>query len=180
MASSPLSSPVLEKIVIVYGGELAQDVAEQIKAKQQQLEEEKSPITVELRSAGERPKALVDYCKNDKNDATATAVLFCFVMQTIENSSPTEDGGITLRFFKRKTHPESLLSSSDQQLEFQFCVLGLGDSNLLMDRQTTTAKDCNQVAQELDQRLASLGGTRFMDICQADERTGLQPVVDPW
>lgn len=30
-----------------------------------------------------------------------------------------------------------------------FAVLGLGDSNLLMDRQTTTAKDCNQCAQQV-------------------------------
>lgn len=58
-------------------------------------------------------------------------------------------------------------------------MLGVGDSNLLLDRQTTTAKDCNQVAQELDSRLAALGGKRFYELGLADERTGLQE-VEPW
>ena len=53
-------------------------------------------------------------------------------------------GGSCLRFFKRKTHPVDLLKE-----KFFFTVLGLGDSNLLMDRQTTTAKDCNQCAKEV-------------------------------
>lgn len=55
-------------------------------------------------------------------------------------------------------------------------MLGVGDSNLLLDRQTTTAKDCNQVAQELDGRLEALGGTRFCELALADERTGLLEV----
>jgi sulfite reductase alpha subunit-like flavoprotein len=148
-----------EKLVIVYGGELAQDVAERIKAKQS------GNIQVVTRNASERPKTLIDF---------DSKVLVCFVMQTIENAAPTEDGGATARFFKRKTHPDTLLEN-----KFHFCVLGVGDSNLLLDRQTTTAKDCNQVAQELDQRLASLGGSRFYDIGMADERHGLQE-VEPW
>ena len=49
-----------------------------------------------------------------------------------------------MRFFKRKTHSNDLLKD-----KFSFTVLGLGDSNLLMDRQTTTAKDCNQCAKEV-------------------------------
>ena len=62
----------------------------------------------------------------------------------------------------------------------QFAVLGLGDSNLLLDRQHTSAKDCNQVAQALDGRLGEgLGGTRFYERGEADERTGLVE-VDPW
>lgn len=63
--------------------------------------------------------------------------------------------------------------------KFYFTVLGLGDSNLLLDRQTTTAKDCNQVAQELDARLAALGGNRCYELGMSDERTGLQE-VEPW
>jgi len=58
-------------------------------------------------------------------------------------------------------------------------VLGLGDSNLLLDRQHTSAKDCNQVAQVLDGRLEALGGVRFYERGEADERTGLTE-VDPW
>ena len=58
-------------------------------------------------------------------------------------------------------------------------VLGLGDSNLLLDRQTTTAKDCNQVGQTLDARLAELGAERFCARGEADERTGLTE-VEPW
>lgn len=65
------------------------------------------------------------------------------------------------------------------QGKFQYAILGLGDSNLLLDRQTTTAKDCNQVAQQLDSRLNSLGGTRFYQLGLADERSGLQE-VEPW
>ena len=51
---------------------------------------------------------------------------------------------MTLRFFKRKTHPEDLLNG-----KFLFSVMGLGDSNLLFDRQTTSAKDCNQCAEQV-------------------------------
>ena len=118
-----------------------------------------------LKCASQRPKTLLDI-----NDDT----LVCFVMQTIENASPTEQGGSCLRFFKRKTHPESLLEG-----KFAFCVFGVGDSNLLLDRQTTTAKDCNQVAQQLDSRLEALSGKRFYELGLADERTGLQE-VEPW
>jgi NADPH-ferrihemoprotein reductase len=77
-----------------------------------------------------------------------------------------------MRFFKRKNHPDNLL-------KFSYAVLGLGDSNLLLDRQTTTAKDCNQCAQELDDRLAALGASRHFTMGQADERTGLTE-VEPW
>ena len=94
-------------------------------------------------------------------------------MQTIENEAPSEEGGTTLRFFKRKTHSEDLLAGT------AFAVLGLGDSNLLLDRQTTTAKDCNQVAQVLDSRLEALGGIRKYQLGMADERTGLKE-VEPW
>ena len=150
----------MTEVVIVYGGELAKDVAEQIKAK--------SPpsVTVKLQSASERPKKLLE------EHATSSSV-FCFVVQTIENGAPTEEGGTTVRFFKRKTHPEDLLAGK------QFAVLGVGDSNLLLDRQTTTAKDCNQVAQELDARLEALGGTRKFELGMADERSGLKE-VEPW
>jgi sulfite reductase alpha subunit-like flavoprotein len=87
----------------------------------------------------------------------------------------TIQGGVLTRFFQRKLHPGDLLANN----KFRFAVLGLGDSNLLLDRQTTTAKDCNQVAQKLDARLEKLGATRQFDVGMADEREDL-PEVEPW
>ena len=149
---------MFNKITVVYGGELAEDVAKQVRSSCMPR------VTVELRNASESPKRLLN---GDNNE------LICFVMQTIENSSATEEGGVTLRFFKRKTHPFDLCHS------MHYTVLGLGDSNLLLDRQTTSAMDCNQVAQELDSRLQALGGRRFHELGLSDERTGLQE-VEPW
>lgn len=63
---------------------------------------------------------------------------------------------------------------------FNFTVLGLGNSNLLLDRQTTGPSDCNQVAQDLDTRLDDLGGTRYYPMGLADERIGLDIDVEPW
>mmetsp|Transcript_39591 Transcript_39591/g.95639 ORF Transcript_39591/g.95639 Transcript_39591/m.95639 type:complete len:169 (+) Transcript_39591:191-697(+) len=156
----------VEQIVIVHGGELAKDVAEQIEAKKP---EGFHRTTVVLRSASERPKTIVE----DYDSKTVV----CFVFQTIENGAPTEEGGSCTRFFQRKTHPADLLSASKNK--FSFTVLGVGDSNLLLDRQTTTAKDCNQVAQALDCRLEALGAKRHHPLGLADERTGLQE-VEPW
>lgn len=68
---------MITKLVVVHGGELAQDVAEQIAKKG-----DSSSIKVSLKSASERPKTLLDL-----NDDTVV----CFVMQTIENAQPTEE-----------------------------------------------------------------------------------------
>jgi sulfite reductase alpha subunit-like flavoprotein len=149
-----------DELVIVYGGELAKDVAEQVVSQKPA----DSSITVTLRCADERPKTLANY-------GATTAV--CFILQTIENAAPTEDGGACVRFFKRKTHPTDLVN-------FSFTMLGVGDSNLLLDRQTTGAADCNQVAQQLDTRLEALGGIRFHETALADERSGLSEIVEPW
>jgi len=148
--------------VIVDGGELAKDVA------QQAIANKPESITFDaiLRNASEKPKTLLEHDQD---------TVVCFIIQTIENAAPTEDGGACMRFFKRKTHPQDLLKD-----KFSFAVLGLGDSNLLMDRQTTTAKDCNQCAQELDKRLEALGGSRFHEIGMADEREDLNEDVASW
>jgi NADPH-ferrihemoprotein reductase len=63
---------------------------------------------------------------------------------------------------------------------FLYTVLGLGNSNLLLDRQTTGPLDCNQVAIELDNCLHNLGGSRWYPLGLADERIGLDIYVEPW
>jgi hypothetical protein len=79
---------MVKHLVVVYGGELAKDVAEQIVAKKPAAGEESCTTTtttlqeVSLRSAAERPRTLVDL----KADTVV-----CFVMQTIENAAPTEE-----------------------------------------------------------------------------------------
>mmetsp|Transcript_15911 Transcript_15911/g.34509 ORF Transcript_15911/g.34509 Transcript_15911/m.34509 type:complete len:179 (+) Transcript_15911:101-637(+) len=166
---------MVTKVVIVHGGELARDVSERIEALQPSGGAAPA-FEVTLRCASERPKNLLDY-KNNNNDNgdNEDKVVLCFVLQTIENSAPTEEGGSVVRFFKRKTHPDDLLVSPN----LKYAVMGLGDSNLLLDRQTTGAKDCNQAAEQLDARLAALGGERQCPLGMADERTGLTE-VDPW
>lgn len=149
------------KVVIVHGGELARDVAERIAARASPS----SSFDVSLRCASERPRTLPDLAED--------AVVLCFVMQTVENESPAEEGGAATRFFNRRTHPADLMAGAT------YAVLGVGDSNLLLDRQTTSAKDCNQAARRLDARLEALGGTRACPLGMADERTGLTE-VEPW
>ena len=63
---------------------------------------------------------------------------------------------------------------------FFYTVLGLGNSNLLLDRQTTGPSDCNQVAEDLDARLSNLGGTQYYPLGLADERIGLDIDVEQW
>tara|TARA_B110001452_G_scaffold125252_1_gene103903 strand:+ start:1551 stop:2273 length:723 start_codon:yes stop_codon:yes gene_type:complete len=106
----------------------------------------------------------------------STPVCAIFVVATIENEQPPEDAGPCVRYFSRRTHPDGMLSG-----KLQFAVLGLGDSNLLLDRQTTTAKDCNQVAKKLDARLAELGAERVHALGMSDDRTGnleLEPFMN--
>ena len=62
-------------------------------------------------------------------------------MATIENEQAPEAAGRCVRFFNRNDHDSGMLKG------VHAAVLGLGDSNLLLDRQTTTAKDCNAIAQ---------------------------------
>ena len=52
---------------------------------------------------------------------------------------------------QRKSHAEDMLAG-----KLSFTVLAIGDSNLLLDRQTTSARDCNKVGQALDVRLAEV------------------------
>ena len=68
----------INKVIIVYGGELANDVAKQVEARSEGL----SNVQIVLRNASEKPKELLEHSRD-------TAV--CFIIQTIENASPTED-----------------------------------------------------------------------------------------
>ena len=102
----------------------------------------------------------------------AEPLVVIFIVATVENEAPPEKAGRCVRFFNRE--------QADGYLQKMSCAtLGIGDSNLLLDRQTTTAKDCNQVAQRLDKRLIQLGATRFCPYAEADDRTGNTEVA-PW
>mmetsp|Transcript_37623 Transcript_37623/g.42983 ORF Transcript_37623/g.42983 Transcript_37623/m.42983 type:complete len:184 (-) Transcript_37623:221-772(-) len=156
----------IEKVVLLNGGELSVQITETIIANLSPSILAKDHVKVSKMGVSREFKAILE------EPATTLAV---FVVQTIENESPPEDAGGCIRFFKRKTHPTDLLAGD----KFKFTILGLGDSNLLLDRQHTGAKDCNQVAQALDARLGALGGKRFLEQGEADERTMLTE-VQPW
>ena len=164
------SNASIQDVIILHGGELSSDVAQQLSSKLSPILADNHIHTISMAKSKAFKSALLE----DVDTLAKPSTLAVFVAQTIENESPPEDAGACIRFFKRKTHPENLLEG-----KVQFAVLGLGDSNLLLDRQHTAAKDCNQVAQALDARLGALGATRFCDRGEADERTGLTE-VEPW
>ena len=161
---------MIEDVILLSGGDLSADVAEQIASKLSSS----TPIEasrvhkVAMSKSKEFKTALLE------GSLAKPTTLAIFIAQTIENELPTEDSGACIRFFKRKTHADTLFKDKPQ-----FAVLGLGDSNLLLDRQHTNAGDCNQVAQALDARLQALGGERFCQRGECDERTGLLE-VEPW
>jgi len=81
MASTQAPVPVavaVHQLMVVYGGELAADIADQILKKKPA----NNTMTVSKRCADERPKTLLEL------DAGTNV---CFVLQTIENGAPTED-----------------------------------------------------------------------------------------
>jgi len=156
----------IQELVLLHGGELSSDIIQTIKENVSPSILGEDHIKIARMSSAREFKAILE------EPATTLAV---FVVQTIENEAPTEDAGACIRFFKRKTHPNDLLAGD----RFRVAVLGLGDSNLLLDRQHTGAKDCNQAAQALDARLEALGADRFIEQGEADERTGFTE-VQPW
>jgi sulfite reductase alpha subunit-like flavoprotein len=165
-----MSSAVkIDDVILLHGGGLSSDVAERIGSK---LPPSVRAQKVSMSKIKEFKAALLD----DDDERSGPITLAIFIVQTIENESPPEDAGPCVRFLMRRTHPDTLLSDGGVRL---FAVLGLGDSNLLLDRQHTSAKDCNQVARVLDSRLEGLGGTRFCDRGECDERTGLLE-CEPW
>ena len=74
---------MVKQVIVVYGGELANDVAQQIVSKKPTID-----VEVSLRNASEKPKTLLEYDQE---------TVICFVIQTIENAAPTEDVRINIR-----------------------------------------------------------------------------------
>lgn len=142
---------------LLCGGELSQSVGETISLKLKEAH-----IDCEL----------IDM-KDFQKERIAEASALCIIIQTGENDQPPESAQRLVSFLKKKDLSEDLLR------DVAFAVLGLGDSNLLLDRQTTTGRDCNKVAQILNKRMGELGGRMIHSLCEADERTGLTE-VDPW
>ena len=108
---------------------------------------------------------------------TDEAAVAVFVVETVENAQPAEAAGPTVRFFnrKKKEKKEGLLTDV-----LQYSVVCIGDTNLLLDRQTTTAKDCNQAGQALDAALLWLGGKRIAKRCEANDAVGIEEALVPW
>lgn len=100
-----------------------------------------------------------------------------FIVETVENAQPAESAGPCVRFFNRRRKEGAAGSLSGL---LSYAVLGLGDTNLLMDRQTTTAADCNQAAQTLDSALRYLGATPVCERGEANDAVGLEEAVAPW
>ena len=68
----------VNKVVIVHGGELAADVAQQVTLKKPS----DLSINVSIQSASVRPKILLSH---------GIDTVICFIIQTIENEAPTEE-----------------------------------------------------------------------------------------
>ena len=166
---SSTNATKIENVILLHSGDLSSDIANQINTKLSSIIDSQHVHLISMAKSKAFKAALIE----DTDGLAKSTTLAVFIASTIENEAPPEDGAC-IRFFKRKTHPNTLLKDRTQ-----FAILGLGDSNLLLDRQHTSAKDCNQVAQALDSRLEALGSIRFCQRGEADERTGLTE-VEPW
>ena len=102
-----------------------------------------------------------------------------FVVETVENAQPAEAAGALVRHFNRR-RKEAAPGAAPLAGLLRFAVLGLGDTNLLLDRQTTTAKDCNQAAAALDGALRALGAAPMCARGEANDAVGLHAAVEPW
>jgi len=192
-------------ISILYGGEAAREVAKDVKeAIEKAINANKSSGDDELKEFCKAETHSMEdfkkFCvvkKKPTNDAIRGSVTtmktrrVIFVVETIENAQPAEEAGACIRYFNKlrknltsgsgdEEKPFNTTMNSNEEGEFQFAVMGLGDTNLLLDRQTTTAKDCNQAAQTLDNALAALGAHRLCEKGIANDAVGLEEGVAPW
>ena len=160
--STSFGSDPNSRLFFLYGGEASTQIARDLAEK--------------AAANGLSPKlvAMDDFKRCELDTKPAVAV---FVVETIENAQPAEAAGTCLRFHnrQRKAGNSGLLAG-----KLRYAVLGLGDTNLLLDRQTTTAKDCNQAAQTLDSALHFLGGERMCRRGEANDAVGLEEAVEPW
>jgi sulfite reductase alpha subunit-like flavoprotein len=157
-----VAAPSKTPVHVFHGGELAQDIAEQVVSKGT-----KAGLDMELVS-------MDSFKKHAEGLSSDKPAIWVSVVQTVENDQPTESAGRMMRFFKRKTNAADMLAR-----KVSFTTLGVGDSNLLLDRQTTTADDCNAAAKQLHQSMEKLGGSVMYPLGLGDERTGLTE-VEPW
>ena len=149
---------------ILHGGEAASEIARDLASQA----EKGHGVDVRVRD-------MEDF-RDVEFDTKPCAVIF--IVETVENAQPAEAAGSCVRFFNRKR--KEGMNQEMLKDTMTFTVLGLGDTNLLLDRQTTTAKDCNQAAQTLDSALAALGATRFHPRGEANDAIGLDEDVVPW
>ncbi|XP_065882526.1 methionine synthase reductase-like isoform X2 [Dysidea avara] len=87
------------------------------------------------------------------------------VCSSTGDGDPPDNAAKFWRKLKKRTLPE------DHLAKCHYTVLGLGDSNY--------SKFCN-MGKLLDERMNSLGATRFYDAGFADDAVGLEAVVEPW
>ena len=153
------------RLFFLHGGEASTQIARDLADK--------------ARARGLRPRvvAMDDFKSCALDSADDAPRLAVFVVETVENAQPAEAAGTCLRFYnrKRKAGERDFLRG-----KLAYAVLGLGDTNLLLDRQTTTAKDCNQAAQTLDSALLFLGAERLVTRGEANDAVGLEEAVEPW
>ena len=153
------------RLFFLHGGEASTQIARDLADK--------------ARARGLRPRvvAMDDFKSCALDSADDAPRLAVFVVETVENAQPAEAAGTCLRFYnrKRKAGERDFLRG-----KLAYAVLGLGDTNLLLDRQTTTAKDCNQAAQTLDSALLFLGAERLVARGEANDAVGLEETVEPW
>ena len=170
-AAAVLSVPAGSTLYILHSAKLALEVAELAKAA---IAKSCPGLTLSLVCMeGFKPWAAEK--KLLEADPSLPPLYMIFIVETVEEGQPCEAAGPCTRLLNRRSHAAGCLA------RVRYCVLGLGDSNLLLDRQTTTAKDCNQVARSLNTRLGELGAVPFHAYGESDDRTGnqeLQPWVD--
>jgi sulfite reductase alpha subunit-like flavoprotein len=64
--------------------------------------------------------------------------------------------------------------------KLKYAMVCVGDTNLLLDRQTTTAKDCNQAGITLDSALTFLGAESLCNRCLTNDAVGIEESLHPW
>jgi sulfite reductase alpha subunit-like flavoprotein len=87
------------------------------------------------------------------------------VCSTTGNGDAPNNAEKFVRWIKRKTHSEDILSN------VKYAVLGLGDSNY---------SKYQYIPRQLDEYFSKLGAQRFYKKGEADDAYGLEMVVEPW